>query len=76
MSITSVSGKNWLFRKFDSSNVNKYIENHSLTEIVAKLLSIRKNNIKNIDFFLNPTIKKILPNPYSLKCVFVSFDAF
>ena len=49
MNFPSVSGKNWLFRKFDSSDVIKFIENHSLTEIVAKLLSIRKINIKDIN---------------------------
>ena len=40
MNFPSVSGKNWLFRKFDSTDVTKFSENHSLTEIVAKLLSI------------------------------------
>ena len=52
MNFSSVSGKNWLFKKFDSSEVNKFVENYSLSEITAKLLSIRKNNIENIDLFL------------------------
>ena len=56
MNFTSVSGKNWVFKKFDSSDIKKYTENYSLSEIVAKLLSIRKKNIENIDFFLKPTI--------------------
>ena len=42
MSLSSVSGKNWLFKKFDTSDISKFTENYSLTEIVAKLLSIRK----------------------------------
>ena len=67
MNFSSVSGKNWLFRKFDSSDIIKYTENYSLTEIVAKLLSIRKNNIDDINFFLNPKIKNFLPNPLHLK---------
>ena len=67
MNFPSVSGKNWLFRKFDSSDVIKFIENHSLTEIVAKLLSIRKINIKDINLFLDPKIKNLLPNPFRLK---------
>ena len=46
MSFSSVSGKNWLFKKFDSSDITKLSENYSLTEIVAKLLSIRKDKIK------------------------------
>ena len=67
MNITSVSGKNWIFKNFDSSDVVKFSENYSLTEIVAKLLSIRKKNIDNIDLFLNPKIKNLLPNPLHLK---------
>ena len=42
MSFSSVSGKNWLFRKFDSSDLIKFTENYSLSEMVAKLLAIRK----------------------------------
>ena len=67
MSRFSVSGKNWLFKEFDSSDVTKFSENYSLTAIVAKLLSIRKKNIDNIDLFLNPKIKNSLPNPSHLK---------
>ena len=67
MKFTSVSGKNWIFKKFNSSDVIKYSEDYSLSEIVAKLLSIRKKNIDNINLFLNPTIKNLLPNPLCLK---------
>ena len=67
MNFTSVSGKNWIFKKFNSSDIKKYAEDYSLNEIVAKLLSIRKKNIEDIDLFLNPTIKNLLPNPLRLK---------
>ena len=67
MSFSSVSGKNWLFKKFDTSDITKFSEDYSLTEIVAKLLSIRKKNIDNINLFLNPKIKNLLPNPLHLK---------
>ena len=67
MSFTSVSGKNWIFKKFNSSDIKEYSEDYSLNEIVAKLLSIRKKNIENISLFLNPTIKNLLPNPLRLK---------
>ena len=67
MNFSSVSGKNWLFKKFNSSDVTKFTENFSLTEIVAKLLSIRKKNIDAIALFLDPKIKNLLPNPLHLK---------
>ena len=67
MNLTSVSGKNWIYKQFDSSDIIKFSEKYSLTETVAKLLSIRKNNIDDIDLFLNPKIKNLLPNPLQLK---------
>ena len=67
MNFTSVSGKNWVFKKFNSSDIKIYSEDYSLSEIVAKLLSIRKKNIENIGSFLNPTIKNLMPNPLTLK---------
>ena len=67
MNFSSVSGKNWLLKKFDSSDIIKFTEVFSLTEIVAKLLSIRKKNINDIGLFLDPKIKNLLPNPLNLK---------
>ena len=67
MNFNSVSGKSWVFKKFNSSDIKKYSENYALNEIVAKLLSIRKKNIEDIDLFLKPTIKNLLPNPLRLK---------
>ena len=74
MNFSSVSGKNWTFKKYNSSDVTKFSENYNLSEIVAKLLSIRKNNIENIDLFLNPKIKNLLPNPFSLKDMNVAIE--
>ena len=67
MNLSSVSGKNWIFKKFNSSDVIKFTEDFSLTETVAKLLSIRKMNIDDINLFLNPKIKNFLPNPAHLQ---------
>ena len=46
MNFTSVNGKIWEFKKFDNSDVKKYSEEHSLSEIVAKLLAIRKKKME------------------------------
>jgi len=67
MNFSSVSGKSWIFKKFNSSDVIKFTEDFSLSEIVAKLLSIRKKNIDDVGLFLNPKIKNLLPNPLLLK---------
>ena len=62
MNFSSVSGKHWSFKRFDSLSVDKLVEDYSLSEITAKLLSIRKSNIDNIELFLNPKIKNLPPN--------------
>ena len=67
MKFSSVSGKNWIFKKFDSSDIIKFSENYSLSEIVAKLLSIRKKNIDDVSLYLEPKIKNLLPNPLNMK---------
>ena len=67
MNFSSISGKKWLFKKFDSSDVLKFTEDYSLSEIVAKLLSIRKKDIDDVNLFLDPKIKNLLPNPFHLK---------
>jgi len=67
MNFSSVSGKNWAFNKFKSSDVSYFCENYSLSEILSKLLSIRKRNIVDINLFLDPKIKNLLPNPLILK---------
>jgi len=74
MSFLSVSGKNWIFKKYNDLEVQTYAEKYSLTNIVAKLISIRKKNIKDIDLYLNPKIKNLLPNPYHLKDMNAGID--
>jgi len=66
MNLMSVVGKNWIQKEFDLDEIKFIKENFFLDEIVAKLLSIRKIKKEEINFFLNPSIKNSLPNPYSL----------
>ena len=66
MNLMSVVGKNWIQKEFDLDEIKFIKENFFLDEIVAKLLSIRKIKREEINFFLNPSIKNSLPNPYSL----------
>ncbi len=67
MNYLSISGKKWLYKKFDSSYVNYLKENYFLDEITAKLLSIRNIDKSYIESFLKPSIKNLVPNPNILK---------
>ena len=67
MNSNSVSGKNWIPKEFNSDDINFFKTNYFIDEIVARLLSIRKIKKEEVKFFLEPTIKSILPNPFILK---------
>ena len=66
MNTLSVSGKNWILKKYSEESSNFLKETFSLDEITSKLLSIRKIKKDEVSSFLNPSIKNFLPNPYNL----------
>ena len=63
MNSLSVTGKNWIFNKFNNEDLEYIKLNFNLDEIIAKLLAIKKINKKDIKNYLNPSIKNIIPNP-------------
>ena len=63
MNTLSVSGKNWILKKYNQEEISFLKTNFSLDEITSKLLSIRKVKKEDINSFLNPSIKNFLPNP-------------
>ena len=63
MNTLSVSGKNWILKKYNQEEISFLKTNFSLDEITSKLLSIRKVKKEDVSSFLNPSIKNFLPNP-------------
>ena len=61
MSSLSLSGKNWILRKYNEEYLIYLKENFSLDEITSKLLSIRQIKKDEIISFLNPSIKNFYP---------------
>jgi single-stranded-DNA-specific exonuclease len=66
MKTLSISGKNWILRKYNHNEISYLKDNFSLDEITSKLLSIRNIKREDINSFLNPSIKNFLPNPNNL----------
>ena len=66
MNSLSVSGKNWVLKNYNEKDKVFIKENYHLDEITSKLLSIRNIKKEEINSFLNPSIKNILPNPNNL----------
>ena len=67
MSDISVLGKNWISKNYNQETVKFLKDNFNLTEIVSKLIAIRKIKLEEVKLFLNPKIKNLLPNPFILK---------
>ena len=63
MNLVSVTGKNWILKKFNQQRIIYLKDNFLLDEITAKLISIRNIKKEDISSFLNPLIKNYLPNP-------------
>ena len=63
MNSLSISGKNWILRKYNQKDLTFIKDNFFLDEITSKLLSIRNIKKEEINSFLNPSIKNFLPNP-------------
>ena len=63
MNSLSISGKNWLLKKYNQDDLSFLKENFFLDEIISKLLSIRQVKKDEVNAFLNPSIKNFLPNP-------------
>ncbi len=66
MKSVSVTGKSWIFKKYNQVDVDFFKENFSLDEITSKLLSLRNIQKEEVSRFLNPSIKNFLPNPENL----------
>ena len=74
MSDISVLGKNWVSKKYNDQTVNFLKDNYNLSEIVSRLIAIRNIKLDEVELFLNPKIKNLLPNPYILKDMKKSVD--
>lgn len=62
----SATNKHWQLREVDERIVVAMMREHSLPEIVARIMVSRGINSENVDNFLNPTLKNSLPNPSHL----------
>ena len=63
MNSFSVTGKKWVYKKYNNKDVEFIKDNFFLDETSSRLLAIRKIKHDEIKNYLNPSIKNILPNP-------------
>ena len=67
MNNVSIKGKDWILKNYNEEKVNFFKENFNLSEILSKLIAIRNFQPKEVQLFLNPKIKNLLPDPFILK---------
>ncbi|WFW29831.1 MAG: single-stranded-DNA-specific exonuclease RecJ [Wolbachia endosymbiont of Menacanthus eurysternus] len=62
----SVINAIWKLYEVDEKKVLNIVQKLKIPKILAKILTARSIDIKNINNFLHPTIKSSLPNPFHL----------
>ena len=67
MSTSSVLGKDWVSKTYNEESVEFLKNNLNLSETISKLIAIRKIKMAEVDLFLKPKIKNLIPDPLILK---------
>ena len=62
----SILNQNWHQKKFDERLAMAIYQRFGLSEVLSNLLSSREISLAEIENFLEPKIKNILPNPFEL----------
>ena len=63
----SIKGNYWAYQKPSIHFVEKIKLSFNLSNIIASIVANRNIDDKNLDYFLNPTLKNNLPDPSTLK---------
>lgn len=63
---TSVRGANWVMRDTDERVVLAIQQKFQIPEIVARVLVARGVGLEDVEHFLSPTVRNLLPNPFEL----------
>lgn len=63
----SVSGKHWVLKTIDETKVAEIVSTSGVSDMMARLLLTRGVQPEEVSYFLNPTLRDLLPNPRHLK---------
>jgi len=62
----SFSGRRWLFRETDGDAARALSHEADISPALANLLHLRKVKPADVADYLNPTLRRLLPEPYVL----------
>ncbi len=59
----SLKGRRWVMRSYDERLAAQISQQHDLPEVVGRLLAARGVDAESVDGFLNPSLRRNLPDP-------------
>src|SRR6476619_7331939 len=62
----SVTGRLWRPRPFQSRDAQAISEKNELPELLGRVLAARSVGLENVESYLNPTIRRLMPQPSAL----------
>ncbi len=60
----SVAGNRWVFRDVDDRQVQAIQQRFNFSELLARILSARGVEVDAAEYFLSPTLKNMMPDPF------------
>jgi single-stranded-DNA-specific exonuclease len=62
----SLTGRPWILREADERQVLTMMQKHALPDVLARILVARGIALDDVDDFLNPSLKNLMPDPSHL----------
>ena len=64
---SSYSGNKWSLRSRDEELISSIQKDNKVDYITARIIAGRKISAENVQDFLNPSLRKLLPDPSSMQ---------
>ncbi len=65
--LLSLTDCEWILRASDDRLTAALVQQHGLPEVLARILAARGARSEDVEHFLNPSLKHLLPDPFHLK---------
>lgn len=62
----SINGKIWQQKLINEDIVTELCRSFKISDLLARIVSLRVNNLEEVENFLIPKIKNLLPDPFHL----------
>lgn len=63
----SLTGRAWRLAAFDERQAQAMSQRHGLPEVVGRILAARGIGLDEVESYLNPTLRDLMPDPFHLR---------